>query len=88
MIWLGLLLPVMALALLPFFTFFRATPHQLAAVKQLEESLPPDLLDEDAEWFEAWKASGIDQQVHMPYFTQNDNETGTVSYTHLRAHET
>jgi len=77
MIWLGLLLPVMALALLPFFTFFRATPHQLAAVKQLEESLPPDLLDEDAEWFEAWKASGIDQQVHMPYFTQNDNETGT-----------
>ena len=49
-------LVVMALALLPFFQFFRGTPHQLAAVKQLEESLPPSLLEEDeAGWFQAWK---------------------------------
>ena len=65
------------LALLPFFQFFRGTPHQLAAVKELEESLPEELLAEDADWFESWKASGIDQEVYMPYFTQNDNETKT-----------
>ena len=74
MIW---LLVVVALALLPFFQFFRGTNHQLAAVKQLEESLPEGVLDEDAEWFEVWQASGIDQEVYMPYFSQYDNKTGT-----------
>lgn len=64
------------LALLPFFQHFRGSPHQLASVKQLEESLPKELLEEDAAWFEAWKASGIDQEVRMPYFSQLDNETG------------
>ena len=73
MIW---LLLAVALALLPFFQFFRGTPHQLAAVKQLEESLPQGVLDEDAEWFEAWKASGIEQQVWAPYYHQLDNESG------------
>ena len=66
----------MALTLLPFFQFFRGTPHQLAAVKQLEESLPEGVLDEDAEWFEAWKASGIEQQIWAPYYHQLDNESG------------
>jgi len=70
------LLLAVALALLPFFQFFRGTPHQLAAVKQLEESLPEGVLDEDAEWFEAWKASGIEQQVWAPYYHQLDNESG------------
>ena len=71
-------LVVMALALLPFFQFFRGTPHQLAAVKQLEESLPPELLEEhEADWFQAWKESGYDQQIYMPYFRQLDNQTGT-----------
>ena len=64
------------LALLPFFDHFRNAPHQLAAIKQLEESLPKELLEDDAAWFEAWKASGIDQQVFMPYFSQLDNKTG------------
>jgi hypothetical protein len=73
LIW---LLLVVALALLPFFQFFRGTPHQLAAVKQLEESLPEGVLDEDAEWFEAWKASGIEQQLWTPYYHQLDNESG------------
>ena len=73
MIW---LLLVVALTLLPFFQFFRGTPHQLAAVKQLEESLPEGVLDEDAEWFDAWKASGIEQQLWAPYYHQLDNETG------------
>ena len=77
MIGLALLLLAMALSLLPFFNFFRGTPHQLAAVKQLEESMSKELLEEDAAWFEAWKQSGIDQEVRMPYFTQFDNKTGT-----------
>jgi hypothetical protein len=66
------------LSLLPFFQFFRGTPHQLAAIKELEKSLPPKLLEEDdADWFQAWKESGFDQQVFMPYFKQLDNKTGT-----------
>ena len=67
---------VVALSLLPFFHWFRGTPHQLAAVKELEESLPQELLEEDAAWVDAWKASGIDQQVYIPYFSQLDNASG------------
>ena len=71
----GLAVP---LSLLPFFHWFRGTPHQLAAIKELEERMPEELLaEEDNAWFEAWKASGIDQEVYMPYFTQLDNKTGT-----------
>ena len=67
---------VVALSLLPFFHWFRGTPHQLAAVKELEDSLPEELLDDDAAWVDAWKASGIDQQVYIPYFSQLDNASG------------
>lgn len=66
---------VMALALLPFFEFFRGTPHQQAAIKELEDAITdisPELLADDAAWFEAWKASGIAQQVYMPYVHQLD----------------
>ena len=74
-IQLTLLLLAMGLALLPFFQFFRGTPHQLAAIKQLEESMPAELLEEhEADWFQAWKESGYDQQVFMPYFKQLDND--------------
>ena len=66
------------LSLLPFFErFSKDAPHRMAAVKQLEESMPPELLEEDAEWFQAWKESGYDQEVYMPYFKQLDNKTGT-----------
>ena len=61
----------MAFALLPFFQFFRGTPHQLAAIKELEQSVPKGLLEEDADWFQAWKESGYDQQIYMPYFRQS-----------------
>lgn len=65
------------LALLPFFQFFRGTPHQLAAVKQLQDSLPQELLDEDAAWFDAWRASGMQQQVFgVPYFRQLESSSG------------
>jgi|TARA_S200002703_G_scaffold79297_1_gene68235 hypothetical protein len=76
-IQLTLLLLGMTFALLPFFQFFRGTPHQLAAIKELEQSVPEELLEEDADWFQAWKESGYDQQIYMPYFRQLDNETGT-----------
>ena len=45
-IQLTLLLMGVTFALLPFFQFFRGTPHQLAAIKQLEESMPEELLEE------------------------------------------
>ena len=65
------------LALLPFFQFFRGTPHQLAAISELEHSLPQDVLDEDAAWYEAWRASGVAQDVHMPtYYRQLDLPNG------------
>ena len=63
---------LMALALLPFFEYFRGTPHQAAAVKELEDSMPKELLAEDAAWFEAWKTSGIAQKAIVPYVHQLD----------------
>ena len=64
---------LMSLALLPFFAFFRSdSPHQLAAIKELEDALPEELLAEDAAWFEAWKASGIAQKAVVPYVHQLD----------------
>ncbi len=77
-IQISLLLVLGVLSLLPFFErFSKDAPHRMAAVKQLEESMPPELLEEDAEWFQAWKASGYDLEVFMPYFKQLDNKTGT-----------
>ena len=65
------------LSLLPFFQHFRDdSPHPLAAIKELEDSLPEELLDDDAAWFDAWKASGIDQEIYTPYFSQLDNASG------------
>ena len=66
-----------SLALLPFFQFFRGTPHQLAAISELERSLPQGVLDEDAAWYEAWRASGVAQEIHMPtYYRQLDLPNG------------
>lgn len=65
-----------ALSLQPFFEFFRGTPHQLAAIKELEDSIPAELLREDAAWFEAWKESGIAQRAYVPYFHQLSLDKG------------
>ena len=65
------------LSLLPFFQFFRGTPYQLAAIKELEESVPKELLEEGADWFGTWRESGRDVEIYMPYFKQLDNKTGT-----------
>ena len=58
------------------FPIFRGTPHQLAAIKELEESVPKELLEEDSDWFGTWRESGRDLEVYMPYFSQRDNRTG------------
>lgn len=69
---------VVALSLLPFFMFFsKDDPYRMAAVKALEEAIPKELLEENAAWYEAWKASGYDQEIYMPsYFSQRDNKSG------------
>ena len=66
------------LSLLPFFQFFKKDdPHQLAAIAELERSIDQDLLDDEAEWFEMWKTSGIHQEVFgVPYYNQLDSPTG------------
>jgi uncharacterized protein YvpB len=58
------------LSVLPFFEFYRGTPHQLAAIAELQDSMPAELLQEDAAWFQTWKASGILQKLSVPYFHQ------------------
>mgnify|MGYP003655993784 FL=1 len=66
------------LSLLPFFQFFKkGDPYQLAAIAELERSIDQDLLDNEAEWFEMWKTSGIHQEVFgVPYYNQLDSPTG------------
>ena len=47
--------------------------------------MPKELLSEDAEWFQAWKASGIDQEVYLPrYFKQLDLPGGERKMLHQR----
>jgi hypothetical protein len=66
------------LSLLPFFQFFKKDdPHQLAAIAELERAIDQDLLNDEAEWFEMWKTSGIHQEVYgVPYYSQLDSPTG------------
>jgi len=68
---------VLMLDLLKYFEHFRlGNPYQHAAIAQLQEDLPQHLKDEDAEWLQAWKAAGVEQQVHAPYYHQLSSETG------------
>ncbi len=73
-----LILSLVALSLLPFFKWFRGTPHQMAAIKELEDSIADKaLLDEEAEWFQTWKTTGITQEVYgVPYYNQLDSLSG------------
>ena len=69
---------IVSLSLLPFFRWFRGTPHQMAAIKELEDSIADKaLLEEEAEWFQTWQTSGIHQEVYgVPYYNQLDSLTG------------
>jgi hypothetical protein len=67
----------MTLSLRPFFELFRpGDPYQLAAIQELEDSMPPRLLDADAQWFETWKEGGMTQKNVVPYFHQLDHKSG------------
>ena len=68
---------VLMLDLLKFFEHFRyGDPYQHAAIAQLERDLPQHLKDEDAEWLQAWKIAGKEQQVYAPYYHQLSSNTG------------
>lgn len=41
-----------------FFRFYRSLPHQDAAIAQLQEAMPPELLARDAAWYRTWQAGG------------------------------
>jgi len=73
-----LLSSVVSLSLLDFFLWFRQTPHQMAAIKQLEDSLlDQELLNEEAEWFQTWKTTGRSEQVYgVPHWNQLESTSG------------
>ena len=64
------------LSLLPFFEHYQGTPHQIAAIKELEDAIPDELLARSASWFQTWKVTGKSQRLPVPYFSQHDNESG------------
>lgn len=59
-----------------FFSNFNGNPHQRAAIQQLQEEMPPELLDSNAEWFQTWKAGGKIVPFGVPYLHQLDLEGG------------
>ena len=66
----------MALRLTDFFNRYTAAPHQIAAINQLQEDMPPDLLARNSAWFEIWKAGGRVEWLPTPYFHQLDLPNG------------
>lgn len=66
----------MTLRLTDFFSRYTAEPHQIAAINQLQEALPPYLLERDAPWYETWKAGGRVEWLTTPYFHQLDLPNG------------
>lgn len=66
----------MSLSLLPFFYYFNEAPHQLAAIAQLQASLPEEVLRADAEWYETWKQGGKTHLLNVVYFHQLDHPSG------------
>lgn len=41
-----------------FFRHYKGSPYQDAAIQQLQEAIPADVLRNDAAWFKTWQASG------------------------------
>lgn len=68
--------------IIPFFEHWKDLPHQRAAVQQLWEAVPASLKKDDAAWYEAWKAAGLQQTtreftnpLRVPYYSQRDSQT-------------
>ncbi len=65
-----------------FWHYYRRLPHQMAAIKTLEEALSKELLDQDSEWVQTYRAAGKQKEskpltnpLEVPYFSQRDSET-------------
>ena len=65
-----------------FFRFYKKLPHQVAGVRQLEEAMPPELLDRNAEWIQTYRAAGKQPEkpaptnpLVVPYYSQRDSDT-------------
>ena len=60
-----------------FFNYYDpGRPHQRAAIQKLQEDLPPELLDWQAEWVQIWKAGGKVTPFRVPYYSQMDLPDG------------
>jgi len=46
------------IALADLFRYYKGLPHQMAAVQQLGQLVPPELLSRDQEWFKTWSTDG------------------------------
>jgi GH24 family phage-related lysozyme (muramidase) len=46
------------IALPDLFRYYKGLPHQMAAVQQLGELIPPELLSRDQDWFKTWSTDG------------------------------
>ena len=66
----------MALSLHDFFNHYKAKPHQIAAIQELQEAMPVDLLDRKASWYETWKAGGRIEWLLVPYYNQYKLQEG------------
>jgi hypothetical protein len=61
----------MTVRLRDFFAHFKGEPHQLAAVELLQSQLPASLLEQDAEWVQAFRAAPSAKP--SPFPTQSFN---------------
>lgn len=61
-----------------FFNNYNGNPYQRAAIQKLQEDMPAELLNYEAEWFEIWRAGGKVVPFGVSYFHQLDLEGGEV----------
>ena len=65
----------MKITLHKFFEAYQGTPHQLAAVNILQESMPPELLDKFNEWITCFEVDGevdpLPEYTHKGYSIRN-----------------
>jgi hypothetical protein len=75
------------IALADLFRYYRAMPHQMAAIQMLGERIPASILSREMDWFKVWSQAGCikDEELQkqqdgvrlpVPYEYQNDNASG------------
>ncbi len=66
----------MGIQLEPFFRYYKGNPeapHQVEAVRMLEELMPSSLLSVNAAWVKKYRESVPDKVLDVKYFYQTDN---------------